>query len=96
MMPHTEASLWTFLQTADDELIVFVSFFFFVTVIVALIVTGVTVSGIARRRIEAGLKQDMLDRGMSADEIATVIEAGPGGKRAAHRPPPHHPPDHRA
>jgi hypothetical protein len=27
--------------------------------------------------IAARLKQDMLDRGMSADEIKTVLEAGP-------------------
>src|SRR5690606_3710764 len=28
-----------------------------------------------RRRLEADLKRDMLDRGMSADEISKVIEA---------------------
>jgi len=38
------------------------------------------VSGIAysmrRDSLAAQLKQDMLDRGMSADEIKTVLEAG--------------------
>ena len=48
-------------------------------------VTGIIVSvayfisswtnSIHRRRIEAELKRDMLDRGMSADEIVKVIEA---------------------
>jgi hypothetical protein len=30
-----------------------------------------------RRRLEADMKRDMLDRGMSADEVAKVIEAAP-------------------
>jgi hypothetical protein len=34
-----------------------------------------TINSIHRRRIEADMKRDMLDRGMSADEIAKVIEA---------------------
>jgi hypothetical protein len=32
-------------------------------------------SSIHRRRLENDLKRDMLDRGMSADEIAKIIEA---------------------
>lgn len=59
---------------------------FFVVVLTAIgCFTGVVVSlaGIAyscidaihRRRNEADLKRDMLDRGMSADEIVKVIEA---------------------
>jgi hypothetical protein len=32
-------------------------------------------SGVHRRRVEADLKRDMLDRGMSADEIVKVIES---------------------
>lgn len=35
-----------------------------------------------RTEIAAGLKHDMLDRGMSADEIKTVLEAGAGAHRA--------------
>jgi hypothetical protein len=33
------------------------------------------VSAVHRRRIEENLKQDMLDRGMTADEIVKVIES---------------------
>jgi hypothetical protein len=33
---------------------------------------------IRRAEIEGGLKQDMLNRGMSAEEIRTVMEAGKG------------------
>jgi hypothetical protein len=34
-----------------------------------------TINSIHRRRVEADLKREMLDRGMSADEIAKIIEA---------------------
>ena len=34
-----------------------------------------TVNSIHHRRVEADMKREMIDRGMSADEIAKVIEA---------------------
>ncbi len=43
---------------------------------IAGIISG-TISAVHRRRLEAGMKQDMLDRGMSSEEIARVIEAAP-------------------
>ena len=45
-------------------------------VILVLVVsmTG-TINSIHRRRLEADMKREMLDRGMSADEITKVIEA---------------------
>jgi len=36
---------------------------------------------VRRAEIAAALKQDMLNRGMSADEIRTVLEAGTKGSR---------------
>src|SRR4051794_14538742 len=58
----------------------------FVLILVAMgCVTGVIctitmfvlhmVNSIHRRRIEAEMKRDMIDRGMSAADIATIIEA---------------------
>jgi len=38
-------------------------------------IIGGTLSGIHRRRLEANLKQDMLDRGMSAEDVAQVVES---------------------
>ncbi len=38
-----------------------------------------------KHEITAALKQDMLNRGMSADEIQTVIESGAGCCGAAYR-----------
>jgi hypothetical protein len=34
-----------------------------------------TINSIHHRRVEADMKREMIDRGMSADEIAKVIEA---------------------
>jgi len=39
-------------------------------------VVGWIWSDVRKREIMAGLKHDMLDRGMSADEIRTVLDAG--------------------
>jgi hypothetical protein len=36
-------------------------------------ITAVTIHNMHRNRLEAALKRDMLDRGMTADEIATVM-----------------------
>ncbi len=45
--------------------------------VTALISTALSVWGKVRRaQVSANLKQDMLDRGMSADEIKTVLDAG--------------------
>lgn len=38
-----------------------------------------------RRRVEEGMKRDMLDRGMSADEIVKVVEAAPPPEDATGR-----------
>ena len=42
-----------------------------------LIVTGSYWRKVREAEIAAALKRDMLDRGMSAEEIKTVLEAGP-------------------
>ena len=54
--------------------------FFAIGCTVALIlgtlgIVSSTINKVHRRRVEMEMKRDMLDRGMSADEIATVIEA---------------------
>jgi hypothetical protein len=55
-----------------------------ITITLAGIVAGVT-SSMHRRRVEEHLKRDMLDRGMSADEIVKVIEAAAPPEDAAGR-----------
>ena len=46
--------------------------------LIALLSIGVAAwHKVRTEQIAADLKRDMLDRGMSADEIKTVLEAGP-------------------
>jgi hypothetical protein len=53
-----------------------VSFFASVLIISLAAVISKTVIKVRRDANATALKQDMLDRGMSADEIKTVLEAG--------------------
>ena len=48
------------------------------------IISG-TMSSVHRRRIEADMKREMLDRGMSADEITKIIEAASPPEDATQR-----------
>ena len=60
--------------------------FHLIMLVVAIVAAIVAIVGIVARCIHsirrdatnAALKQDMLDRGMSADEIKVVLEAGTG------------------
>lgn len=48
-------------------------------------ITASVINSVHRRRIEESLKQDMLDRGMSAEEIVKVIESAAPPEDAAGR-----------
>jgi hypothetical protein len=57
-----------------------------VSIVGGMVFSGLVIAGthwraVRMAEISARLKQDMLDRGMSADEIKTVLEAGPKGCR---------------
>jgi hypothetical protein len=68
------------------ELIAFVSVAGGLLVAATAIIAG-TWQKTRRTEIMAALKQDMLNRGMSADEIRSVLEAGSTGcRRASSRP----------
>jgi len=43
----------------------------------AMCVLAGTVRGVRQTKLNAGLKREMIERGMSAEEIARVIEAAP-------------------
>jgi hypothetical protein len=68
---------------------------FVLLIIIIGCVTGIIISlagitaGVAnslhRRRVEEGLKRDLIDRGMSADEIVKIVEAAPPPEDAAGR-----------
>ncbi len=44
-----------------------------------------TITSIHHRRLEADMKREMIERGMSADEITKVIEAAPPPEDATQR-----------
>jgi len=46
-----------------------------VAVVVAIAIIGSVVYAIHKNRLEHALKRDLLDRGLSADEIAKVVSA---------------------
>jgi hypothetical protein len=46
-----------------------------VAVLVAILIVATTVFKIHKSRLDDALKRDLLDRGLSADEIATIIGA---------------------
>jgi hypothetical protein len=48
-----------------------------VAVVAAITIIGCVVYAMHKNRLEHGLKRELLDRGLSADEIATVVSAKP-------------------
>jgi hypothetical protein len=76
---------WQWMQSVADDtekMAVFMLPLFFI--VLAIIVTiGLVSVAIHRRRVEAALKRELLDRGLSAEEIATIIRATSTRERVA-------------
>jgi hypothetical protein len=66
---------WQWLQSGDTERMALVTIPLFFILLAIIATTGLVANSIHRRRTEADLKRELLDRGMSAEEIATVIAA---------------------
>jgi len=64
---------------ADKQFALIVIVFGCLTGVICTIVvfTSNTITSIHRRRLEVDMKREMIDRGMTADEIVKVIEAAP-------------------
>ena len=60
-------------------------FLFSMGVLVAVVLIAVIISRLVfvmqKNRLEAGLKQSLIDQGFSADEIARIVEATAEGKK---------------
>jgi hypothetical protein len=58
-----------------------------ITGIIVVLSLAATISSLIRgvhgRHVEARLKREMLDRGLAADDIVKVIEAGPAAEESA-------------
>jgi hypothetical protein len=69
------SSFWQWVESMPHaEAIIMPIFFIALTTIVT---GGIAINAVHRRRSEIDLKRELLERGMSADEIATVIRATP-------------------
>jgi len=62
---------------SDNRFALYVIVIGCVTGVICTIVvfTSTTINSVHRRRVEAEMKRDMVERGMSADEITKIIEA---------------------
>ncbi|HEY3393857.1 MAG TPA: hypothetical protein VGK58_14190 [Lacipirellulaceae bacterium] len=54
-----------------------------VAIVFVTAILTITIYKMHKNRLEDALKRELLDRGMSADEIATVVRAKPGKGHAA-------------
>jgi hypothetical protein len=70
-------NLWELVASLDEGL-VFAVLFFAMAGLVAIVTTMfATIYGMHKSRLEDSLKRELLDRGMTADEIVAVIRAKP-------------------
>ena len=68
-------SFWNTLQR-DEDVLMGVVFFVVLAVIIIAIVGIVQWRKLRQAEIEAALKRDLLDRGLSADEVVRVLSVG--------------------
>ena len=74
MYMNTSGSFWQALFNDRDTAIIY-GFYTFMVLILATIVIAHNWTLVARNRADADLKQSMIERGMSADEIERVLKA---------------------
>ncbi len=80
-MHSIPSNFWMWLASLDpDEREGIIAGIFIGGILVIGMISGLIYS-IHKNKTENALKRELLDRGMSADEIATVISAKPGSGR---------------
>jgi len=62
------------------------AFFAMIAIVIIVITVFATIYKMHKNRLEDSLKRELLDRGMSASEIAMVVRARPGKGRGADIP----------
>lgn len=76
-MNSVQSDLWEWTASlGSEERVEIIMLGALVLVLVALIVFG-TICKMHKNRLDDALKRELLERGMSAEEIATVIRAKP-------------------
>ena len=73
MYSNPNIGFWQWVQSIRDPELIVMPIFFLALAIVAT--SGLVINAMHRRRLEVDLKRELLERGLSADEIATVVGA---------------------
>ena len=77
-MNSVPQSLWDRIPIMSPSGTMVILFMVLVAVVTAIAIVGITIYAIHKNRLEHALKRELLDRGLSADEIATVVGAKAG------------------
>jgi hypothetical protein len=81
-MSSVPTSFWEWVLTLDKEAQIGVMVFGVVALLLMTIIICITIYSVHKNRLDDALKRELLERGMSAEEIATVIRAKPTGDGA--------------
>jgi hypothetical protein len=83
MMSSVPTTFWQWTAELDSGERTGVMVLCVVAIVFIVMVTFCTIYAMHKNRLEDSLKRELLDRGMTADEIATIIRARPT-KRVPH------------
>ena len=76
-MNSVPTTFWEWAAALSKEEFIGVMFFGLLALLVTTIIICVTIYSMHKNRIDDALKRELLERGMSADEIGAVMSAGP-------------------
>jgi hypothetical protein len=80
-MKLVPSNFWEWTAALQSEQRAALIFAGIVAVVFAIAILAMTIHSMHRNRLEVSLKREMLDRGMTADEIATIMARTPNSKR---------------
>jgi len=84
-MNSVPQNLWDRIPQMSPGDLAILSLSVIAAVLVAIAIIGSIIYAMHKNRLEDSLKRELLDRGMSADEIATVIGAKPDKSESQRR-----------
>jgi hypothetical protein len=85
-MNSVPGSFWEWMASLQSPERFGLAFFAMIAIVIIVITVFATIYKMHKNRLEDSLKRELLDRGMSASEIAMVVRARPGKGRGADIP----------
>lgn len=76
-MQSTPSDFWQWFGSQNSDDAVGLLIFGVIGVVLIVLITAITIHYMYKTRLNYTLKREMLDRGMTADEIVAIIGAGP-------------------